>query len=353
VQTLLERQGVEGALDGVYAHFFAIGLGCVFLGQQDACEVTLAALDAVTHPIGKYAKMTVETCAYALSGDVVKIQALLGVCAEHIEDEKEAAHQAIAVLGLAMVAMGEEIGSTMVLRQFDHIMQYGELPLRRVVPLALGLLHISNPKVGIIEILSKMTHDADADLALNAIFAMGLMGAGTNNARIAGLLRQLAGFYSKDANALFLTRIAQGFLFAGKGLVSMSPVHSDRFLFNPVAMASLVTLIHAQIHSRETILAKSHYLLYHAVSAMSPRFLVTLDEELNALPVTVRVGAAVDTVGQAGKPKRVTGFQTHTTPVLLGFNDRAELNDEQYIPVSSVMEGFIILRKNPDWDPEK
>ena len=50
----------------------------------------------------------------------------------------------------------------------------------------------------------------------------------------------------------------------------MSPLHSDRFLFNPVAMASLVTLIHAQIHSRETILAKSHYLLYHAVSAMSP-----------------------------------------------------------------------------------
>ena len=50
-------------------------------------QATLAALDAVTHPIGKYAKMTVETCAYALSGDVVKIQALLGACAEHIEDD--------------------------------------------------------------------------------------------------------------------------------------------------------------------------------------------------------------------------------------------------------------------------
>merc|ERR1719182_701809 len=171
VQTLLERQGVEGALDGVYAHFFAIGLGCVFLGQQDACEVTLAALDAVTHPIGKYAKMTVETCAYALSGGVVKIQALLGACAEHIEDEKEAAHQAVAVLGLAMVAMGEEVGSTMVLRQFDHIMQYGELPLRRVVPLALGFLHVSAPKVQIIEMVSKLTHDSDADVALNAIFS--------------------------------------------------------------------------------------------------------------------------------------------------------------------------------------
>merc|ERR1719191_1716510 len=33
IQTLLERQGVEGALDDVHAHFFAIGLGLVFLGQ--------------------------------------------------------------------------------------------------------------------------------------------------------------------------------------------------------------------------------------------------------------------------------------------------------------------------------
>lgn len=173
VQTLLERQGVEGALDSVHAHFFAVGLGLVFLGAQEHCDATLAALDAVTHPIGKYAKITVETCAYVMSGDVLKIQQLLTTCAEHIEDEKEAAHQAVAVLGLAMVSLGEEVGATMVLRQFDHIMQYGELPLRRMIPLALGLLHISNPKVGVIEIVSKMTHDADADLALNAIFAMG------------------------------------------------------------------------------------------------------------------------------------------------------------------------------------
>ena len=44
--------------------------------------------------------------------------------------------------------------------------------------------------------------------------------------------------------------------------------------------------------------------------------LVTFDEELRPLPVSVRVGQAVDVVGQAGKPKTITGFQTHTTPVL-------------------------------------
>ena len=40
-------------------------------------------------------------------------------------------------------------------------------------------------------------------------------------------------------------------------------------------------------------------------------------------------GQAVDTVGVAGKPKSITGFQTHSTPVLLAHMERAELaNDD-------------------------
>lgn len=52
---------------------------------------------------------------------------------------------------------------------------------------------------------------------------------------------------------------------------------------------------------------------------------VQVDSDLKPLPVNVRVGQAVETVGQAGKPKTITGFQTHTTPVLLGVRDRAEV----------------------------
>jgi 26S proteasome regulatory subunit N1 len=54
-------------------------------------------------------------------------------------------------------------------------------------------------------------------------------------------------------------------------------------------------------------------------------------------------------VGQAGKPKTITGFQTHTTPVLLAFGERAELAAEEYVPLTPIMEGFVILRKNPDF----
>jgi len=38
------------------------------------------------------------------------------------------------------------------------------------------------------------------------------------------------------------------------------------------------------------ILGKSHYLLYTLAAAMQPRMLVTFDEDLNPLPVAVRVG---------------------------------------------------------------
>lgn len=60
-----------------------------------------------------------------------------------------------------------------------------------------------------------------------------------------------------------------------------------------------------------------------------PRMLITLDENLKPLPVPVRVGQAVDVVGQAGRPKTITGFQTYTTPVILATGDRAELANEK------------------------
>ena len=85
------------------------------------------------------------------------------------------------------------------------------------------------------------------------------------------------------------------------------------------------------------------------VPALRPRMLSTVDEEGNALPVDVRVGQAVDTVAQAGRPKTVTGFQTHTTPVLLAAGERAELATSRYLPLAPVLEGVVVLKPNPDW----
>ena len=78
----------------------------------------------------------------------------------------------------------------------------------------------------------------------------------------------------------------------------------------------------------------------------------------------------MDVVGQAGKPKTITGFQTHTTPVLLAHGERAELatNECMYIyyingchgywlhpldiPLTPIIEGFVILKKDPNYSED-
>lgn len=79
----------------------------------------------------------------------MQVQALLSMCGDHLE--KGDNHQAPAVLGIALVAMAEELGCEMAIRSLEHLLQYGEQNIRRAVPLALGILSISNPKVNISE----------------------------------------------------------------------------------------------------------------------------------------------------------------------------------------------------------
>ena len=51
------------------------------------------------------------------------------------------------------------------MRTFDHLLHYGELPVKRVVPLALALLYVSNPDYSVIDQLSRLSHDQVAAAA--------------------------------------------------------------------------------------------------------------------------------------------------------------------------------------------
>ncbi|KAG8239121.1 hypothetical protein J437_LFUL018065 [Ladona fulva] len=260
VQTLMERS--EADLKDTYARFLPLGLALCHLGRQDAVEAIIAALEVIPEPFKSMSTTMVEVCAYAGTGNVLKIQQLLHICSEHYDpsekDEKKddrkekkeedkskdlSSRQAIAVLGIALIAMGEDIGADMAFRTFGHLLRYCEPVIRRSVPLALGLISVSNPKLTILDTLSKFSHDSDSEVALNAIFAMGLVGAGTNNARLAAMLRQLAQFHAKEPNNLFMVRIAQGLTHLGKGTLTLCPYHSDRQLLSPVALAGLLATL--------------------------------------------------------------------------------------------------------------
>ncbi|XP_022203334.2 26S proteasome non-ATPase regulatory subunit 2 [Nilaparvata lugens] len=372
LQTLLDLP-VSELQEGTYSRFLPLALGLCYLGWKDETEATKEALKVLPEPFRSMAQQMLKMCAYAGTGDVLVIQEQLQICSEHYtpskddkkdgdkkddkkDDDKKSkdskskdltSMQAVAALSVAVIAMGEEIGSEMTTRIFGQLGRYGEPAVRRAVPLAIALSSISNPQLSVIDVLNKYSHDLDEEVAHNAIFSMGLVGAGTNNARLATMLRQLAQYHAKNTGHLFMVRIAQGLTHLGKGTLSLSPFNTDRQIMNPVAVAGLLITLVSFLDTKNIILGKSHYLLYTLATAMYPRWLVTLDEELTPMPVSVRVGQAVDVIGKAGTPKTIAGVHTHTTPVLLAVGERAELATDDYTPLTPVMEGFVILRKKP------
>ena len=312
IQVLMEK-AESSDLKDTFAKFLPLGVGLCCLGKQEMAEATVEALAVLPDPFKSMAMTMVDICAYAGTGNVLKIQSLLHICSEHFEPEKteketekkdkktggksgetggdkkastasEAAEkkvdsssqaqsdlssqQAVAVIGLALIAMGEDIGGEMLFRHFGHLLRYCEPAIRRAVPLALGLISVSNPQLNILDTLTKFSHDTDAEVAHNSIFALGLIGAGTNNARLAATLRQLAQYHSKDTNNLFMVRIAQGLVHMGKGTMSLNPYHSDHQLLSPVALAGLLGCVVACLDVKSTILGKSHYLLYSLAPAI-------------------------------------------------------------------------------------
>ncbi|WVQ83362.1 hypothetical protein IAT38_005502 [Cryptococcus sp. DSM 104549] len=425
--TLMERE--ESQLASEWTVFACLGLGLVFLATQEASEPTMITLKVIEHPIATVAQTILDVCAYAGTGNVLKVQEMLHICSEHAESPKKKSeataangegenpvsesdvtsptpaaataaeptpagvpgadaegdvnmdrsgdapapaagaeasaeeekeekpaeplkHQAFAVIGIALIAMGEDVGAEMALRQFQHLMTYGDPIIRKTVPLALGLISASNPQLSILDTLSKYSHDSDLDVAINAILAMGLVGAGTNNARLAQMLRGLAVYYNKEPDCFFMVRIAQGLVHMGKGTIGINPFFNDGQAMSRTAVAGLLSVIVSFTDARKFVLSKSHWMLYWIVTAMYPQFLITLDEELEEKPVTVRVGQAVNTVGLAGTRHGISGFQTHQSPVRIGTGERAELGTNEFFSYQSVLEGLVILKKNEQYDAD-
>ncbi|KRX61051.1 26S proteasome non-ATPase regulatory subunit 2 [Trichinella sp. T9] len=357
-----------------------LGIALVFLGRQEQAEPVVEMLRALPKPYGSIGSTLVEVAAYAGTGNVLKIQQLLYICTERHDvaestqkvtkekkkDKKEmealrqaqgaSFHQAVAVLGIALIAICEDIGSSMAFRLFTNLLRYCDQAVRHAVPVALGLLSVSNPQLNILETLSKFAHDNDVETAYSAVFALGLLGAGTNNARVNATLRHLAAHHCRDAVQLMLVHIAQGLTHLGKGTMTLNPFHSERQLLSPSALGGLFATCFFFLDPKHTILSKQHFLLYCLVPAMNPRMLITFTPKdpndptspLEQCNVNVRVGQAVDVVGQAGKPKTITGFQTYNTPILLAHGERAELATDEYIAISPILEGSVILVKNPN-----
>ncbi|KAK5640956.1 hypothetical protein RI129_009503 [Pyrocoelia pectoralis] len=366
---LVDARETEAA-KSQYMRFIALGLGLCYLGCKDVVDTSNATLEVFSEPFKTTAQCLLKMCAYAGTGDVLIIQELLRNISDSIvlptpskstnaekpsSKEKKKAKlesdpgvaQAAAVLAVAAIAVGEDTGSDMCQKILGDMGRYGDLWVRRAVPLAIALLYVSRPHLPIIDILTKYAHDSDVDVSCSAIFSLGIVGAGTNNARLSVGLRQMATFHKRNPSQLFMVRFAQGLTHLGKGTLTLNPLHTDRQLMDPCSMAGLLIPLVSLFDTQSVISGGNHYLLFAFVGAMYPRWLLTLDEDLEPLSVTVRVGQGVDIVGKAGTPKTISGIHTHTTPMLLAVGERAELATDQYDQVAPTLDGVCILKKKP------
>jgi 26S proteasome regulatory subunit N1 len=88
----------------------------------------------------------------------------------------------------------------------------------------LTILGIHNFNIQITDLLYKLAHSEDKETAYRSILGLGLISAGTNNARVSSLIKNLGFYYSDDSERdfQFVVRIALGLLYAGKGILTLS-----------------------------------------------------------------------------------------------------------------------------------
>lgn len=104
------------------------------------------------------------------------------------------------------------------------------------------------------------------------------------------MLRNIASYYPNDGDHLYIIRIAQGLVHLGKGMLSIQPYYNDRFLLSKVGMAGIIILIHSALDMEKIFLGKFHYVLFYLSLAIYPKMLFTLNENLENMSVSVRVG---------------------------------------------------------------
>ena len=132
-------------------------------------------------------------------------------------------------------------------------------------------------------------------------------------------------------------------------MLTLSPSAMDGQLFNPVSLLFLATSMLPRLcnESRPTqpIVAM---LMLMALGAARPRMLMLLDNrhEMVPLKANARVGQAVDTTGQAGNVRNISGFQTLEVPVLLAPGERAVLVDEEKYELGThLLDGFVFAEE--------
>ena len=177
----------------------------------------------------------------------------------------------LGILGISVLTFGDEIASHMVMRIYSYFLMFSSSEIRRITTLAIGFLYISKPTTDACEYMIKLTNDNDWIIIKNAIFSLGLIGAGTGNTRIQSSLKCLADYYSnkieklediskifksnfnifaiKVQSLVFIIRISQGLVNSITKKVLFSTFFVENFL-NSSKIFSLIYILYGFFYSK-------------------------------------------------------------------------------------------------------
>ena len=141
LHTLMEMEPEQ--LKSPWIKFYGLGLALLFFGKQDASDAIIETLKAIKHPVAEETIVLLNLCSFAGTGEVLRIQQMLRLCAdkdneksegkdkeektenEPKEDKKDDGKgefkEGLAVIAIAAIAMGEDIGKELCMRHFGHL----------------------------------------------------------------------------------------------------------------------------------------------------------------------------------------------------------------------------------------
>ena len=152
LQTLMEMEAEQ--LKSPWIKLYVLGLALLFFGKQDASDAIVETLKAIDHPIAHEAIVLLNMCSFAGTGEVLRIQQLQRVCADEDEESEEKEKDktkdskdekndeekndeekkeeekkdgkgkfkaGLAVIAIAAIAMGEDVGKELCMRLFGHL----------------------------------------------------------------------------------------------------------------------------------------------------------------------------------------------------------------------------------------
>ncbi|TBU12896.1 regulatory subunit of 26S proteasome [Hamiltosporidium tvaerminnensis] len=268
-------------------------------------------------------QVIIKGCVFVGTGNTTLIESILSECISCMDDKILIA---CSFISIALISMGDDLCVKMVFRLLTSSCLLESGYVKQMVNICLALLFPSTCDLDVIDFIGKQIHSPDEDIMLSAIGSLGVIGSGSNNSKISNLYESLYSYHGKNLKVIFLVKVVQGLLHLGKGIYGLKCWGYDKRVLFKRGIIGVLSYLWLFIGDG-SLGVKYPFMLYNIVTGVSPKYVVTVDEEGNYLKGGVKVGNDVNVVGVAGHPRRICGVQVHNLPVILGEGERAEVED--------------------------